>query len=227
MKLVAAYFNRKNKYKKLLRVFMKSLRKVMPKIKVKLLMPKIKTKYNRKNDITFSFLTTAYYALESKEDLIIADIDLLFLKKVGNIFKHEFDIAITIRGDAGKQYNTGLWFYRPTERAQKFLKLWIKETERLIEKAKNTKKWIFTHGGVDQMSLHTILMKNEKKKIANIKRLPCQIWNACQTEWENVDKKTRVIHIKSKLRNYVLKGSKPREHLKAIKKLGVIWKRYL
>lgn len=227
MKIIAAYFNRKNKYKKLLKVFLRSLKKVMPKIKIKLLKPEIKTKYNRKNDITSSFLETAYYALESKEDLIIADVDLMFLKSIGDIFKHEFDIAITIRGDSGKQYNTGLWFYRPTEKAQKFLRLWIIETERLIAEAKKNKKWLFSHGGVDQMSLHRILELNEKKKYANIKRLPCKVWNACQTEWEKVDKKTRVVHIKSKLRSYVLKGQKPREHLKAIKKLGTIWKGYL
>ena len=106
MKIVAAYYNRKNRYKKLLKVFMRSIKKVMPKVKIKIIDPRIKKKFNRKNDITESFLVTANYALNSEESLIVADVDLLFLKKVDDIFKNDFDIAITVRADKEKPYNT-------------------------------------------------------------------------------------------------------------------------
>jgi hypothetical protein len=81
------------------------------------------------------------------------------------------------------------------------------------------------------MSLHAVLKKNENQlqlaKKAKILKLPCQIWNACQTEWDHVNKKTRVIHIKSKLRDWALKHKTPREHLKSIKRLGTVWRDYL
>jgi hypothetical protein len=227
MKIVTVYFNRKHRYEKLLTVFKSSLKRVMPKAKIKIIKPVIIKKYNRKNDITMSFLASAYYAFKSKERLIVADVDLMFLKRIDDAFNSDFDIAITVRKDRDKYYNTGLWFYRPTEGAKRFLDLWIKETERLIKEAQQTKRWIFTHGGVDQMSLHHILERNEKENFANIKKLPCLIWNACQTEWDHVTNKTRVIHIKSKLRDYALKHKTPREHLKSIKKLGIMWRSFL
>lgn len=199
----------------------------MPRLKLKILKPKIFKRYNRKNDITESFLASAYYALKSKERLIVADVDLMFLKPVDDAFNHDFDIAITVRKDRDKYYNTGLWFCRPTDKAKLFIRLWIEETERLIKNAIKTNRWIFTHGGVDQMSLHHILERNEKEGFAKIKKLPCLIWNACQTEWDHVTNKTRVIHIKSKLRNWVLKHQTPREHLQSIRKLGSIWRTYL
>jgi len=195
MKIIAVYFERKAHYKKLLTVFEKSAAKIMPDIEVEILKIPMPKNIDHKRDTAFAFLAAAEYALKSKECLAIADVDLMFTRSIADVFKIPFDIAVTIHTIKKRKYNTGLWFYRPTDNAREFLKEWINKTIK-IKAGFNNKYKNIGHGGIDQAALYFTDQNNKK---ANIKELLCQEWNSTQYEWRNIDRNTRVIHIKSKL----------------------------
>jgi len=202
MKLITVFFARKNKYNKLLTVFQNSMRAVMPDVKFKLVKIKKPENIDHKRDTAFAFLAAAEYALESNGLLAIADCDLMFLKSIDDIHELDFDIAVTTRNKM--KYNTGLWFYRPNKRSETFVKKWIVNTKMLMNNFCKYENFCWTHGGIDQASLHMTIEKNKKAKVLE---LPCQEWNATQSEWNSVADNTRVIHIKSKLRSAIFNNT--------------------
>lgn len=209
MKIVTVYFMRKRYYSKLLKAFKNSAKKIMPKIKVEILKSKpplneIEDKYKRrKKDVEFAFKKITNYILSSKSKEVIAvcDVDLMFLKPITDIENMSFDIALTVR-ESKTKYNTGLWFCRPTKKTRIFIKKWIRNTHLLMCKFERNLQYILRQGGIDQAGLFMTLEKNPDMDI-NIIELPCQEWNATQSEWKYVDEKTRVIHVKSMLREAV------------------------
>lgn len=196
MTIMTAFFARKKKYNALLKVFKNSMRAIMPKVKFRLLKIKKPENIDHKRDTAFAFIAAAKYALaHNKGILAVADCDLMFLQSIEDINRLQFDIAVTTRNKM--KYNTGLWFMKPTARAKKFIERWIFNTEIIMNNFCKYEDFCWQHGGIDQASLFMTLQKNKK---ASVLELPCQIWNATQSEWRNVDYNTRVIHIKSKLR---------------------------
>ncbi len=223
MKLITVYFARSKNYKNFLTVWERSARRVMPAIRIKIIKPGKSKSIDHKRDTAIAFIEAANYALKSNEALIITDVDMMFTDRVDTAWEQKFDIAVTVR-DYRAKYNTGLWFYRPTKKAKKFLKLWIKNTNWIVNNFKKLTELIGTHGGIDQASLFMTI--NSIKNI-DILELPCQIWNACQTEWENVNKETKVIHVKSKLRLTATGRNEVPEKMQYLKPLIKKWRSYL
>jgi hypothetical protein len=195
MNIATVYFERKKAYKKFLRVFKKSAIKAMPKVNLKIIRPKLPKNIDHKRDTAFAFLDAARYAIKSEKPLAIADVDLMFVRSIEDVWKLDFDLAVTVRSSI--KYNTGLWFYRPNERSFAFVNQWIKNTKFLMNNFCEYEDYSWLHGGIDQASLHMTVTKNKDAKILE---LPCQEWNATQSEWKHIDEDTRVIHFKSKLR---------------------------
>lgn len=222
MKIVTVYFERKKQYRKFLTVFRRSARAIMPKVKIEIVTPEMPKNIDHKRDTAFAFLAAANYALRSKVPLVIADVDLMFVKPINDVWKIPFDIAVTTRNEM--KYNTGLWLYRPSEKSRLFVKQWIKNTKHLMRNFCKYEDFTWQHGGIDQASLYMTIKGN---KAIKIKELPCLEWNACQGEWKHADDKTRVIHIKSKLRLAALgKIDIPEGHeymIPLVKK----WRKYL
>jgi len=203
MKILTVCFARKNRYKKLLTVFKKSLHDVMPGMSYEIIKPPLfinndKNKYRRiKKDVKYAFDIAVNYVLKSKELIAVCDVDLMFLRSIKNIVDKEFDIAITVRNRNKAKCNTGIWFYRPSKRSRLFVKKWMQNTNYLINNFVEKTDFIRSHGGIDQAGLH---MTVGNKLDINLLELPCLEWNATQSEWKDLNKKTRVVHIKSKLR---------------------------
>ena len=223
MKIITIFFARKKQYNKLLRVWVNSLKKSMPKVNYEIIQIKKPKNIDHKRDTAFAFLAACEYALKSKEILAICDIDLMFLKDITEIEKKDFDIAITIRKKM--KYNTGVWFFKPTPQAKQFLQKWIKNTQRLINNFCKNEDFCWKHGGIDQASLYLTIKKDKKTKILE---LPCNEWNATQSEWNTIKMhKVRIVHIKSKLRLAVFnKITIPPEH-KNMNMLKNKWKEFL
>jgi len=197
MIVMTAFFARKKKYNNLLTVFKKSLKKTMPNVSFKLLKMDMPENVDHKRDAAFAFIAAAEYALKHQSGLLaVADTDLMFLKSIESVRRFKFDIAITTR-KSNLKYNTGLWFMRPTARAKEFIERWIFETNILINNFCEYENFCWEYGGIDQASLYLTLQKDRK---ASVLELPCQEWNATQSEWKNINKKTRVVHFKSQLR---------------------------
>lgn len=151
--------------------------------------------------INQAFVAAANEALRSKEVCAVCDADLMFSRSIEDAEALPFDVAVTVRDRL--KYNTGLWFYRPGPRAEDFVRCWIDASMDIYERVHGSRpdpqmiNRNHEYGGIDQTALaFTVAVRD-----AEVLELPCQEWNATQTEWEAMTDKTRIIHIKSQLRN--------------------------
>lgn len=224
MKITTVYFDRGNqKYKRLLNVFYNSAIHYMPEADIKIYQMKVKEKITRKHDMAEAFLFLAKKTLGFKKITAICDVDLMFVNPIDSIKEKEFDIAITMR-KFKHPYNSGVWFFNPTDKARLFVNKWIENTKYLINNYDDNLKLINKHAGIDQASQSMTVeqLKNE----VNIIKLPCQEWNATQSEWHLTDKNTKIIHIKSKLRDFCMKNKKVPKEQKHLRSLVKQWKKF-
>ena len=220
MKILAAYFPAKKIYKELKQLFVLSVNKAMPSVELVILerIPVQREKYNHQLDTATGFHLVTDYLLEHDEEFAVADIDIYFRRSIEDAWETPFDLGFTVR--RSPKYNTGLWFYRPSGRP--LLKLW-KEKTRYYER--NYKKLILEirkQGGIDQKALYEAIIEDNGRH--TIAEFPCLYWNACQDDWHNIQKNTRAIHVKSKLRAEFQGKSSGVPH---IRKLGRTLRRVL
>lgn len=223
MKLITIYFERKKQFKIFLTVFRRSAKKCMPYVNLEIVKIPMPPDIDHKRDTAFAFFAAAKYALRSKEDLMIADVDLMFRRSIMDIWKRSFDIAITVRDRENMRYNTGLWFYRPTEASRLFVKQWIINTKKIVKNFCKYEEFSWQYGGIDQASLYMTLKKNKNAKILE---LPCLEWNATQSEWKHIDNNVRVIHVKSKLRLAAFGKIEVPPEMDYMNPILKTWKRY-
>ena len=202
MKIIATYFDRKNKYRQLLKVFLATAAEHMPGVEVDLIKVRPPRKISRKHDMAHAFNLAAERAMQGRENAAVCDIDLMFVQSIESVFALDFDVAVTVREKY--KYNTGLWFYRPTAKADIFLDTWIRNTHEMMQHPdqEENKSMIAEYAGIDQASLAQTI--SEKKRI-NVLELQCTVWNSCQGEWKHINKNTKVIHVKSGLRRIAMK----------------------
>lgn len=222
MKIIAAYFDRKRKYVKLLDVFLKSAADKMPNVEVDLIRRKAPRRISRKHDMAHAFNLAAEKAIESNQNIAGCDIDLLFIHSVEPVFKKDFDIAVTVREKY--KYNTGLWFMKPTDKARDFVNQWIDNTNYLMLNSEEEREIIAEYAGIDQASLAMTINQN---KTAKTLELQCTEWNSCQGEWKDFNRNTKVLHIKSALRGIAMKKRIVKPGEEYIEELAKKWRAYL
>ncbi len=151
------------------------------------------------------------WAREAKRggNVVLMDTDVVVLKDIGEVFDHDFDIGITVRG--GKSwFNGGVVFVKPTKAAYNILDMWAAE----IHSENQAKyKWETGHSGTAQ-PVFAWLYKHGRFK-GRIKEFPCSIYN-CVQPWQNY-KNASVIHVKSKLRKSLFSGKGHEDILRLIK----------
>jgi len=140
---------------------------------------------------------------KTNDNIILSDCDMLMLNSVEDVFNLDFDIAFTTRENLF--LNTGIIFIKsPGEKIKEFFEKWNEKVNYLYrnpDKLEKNKKR-FTNG-LNQCSLGLILeeYENKNKKNLKIKYLPSSIYNSCQDTWETLNDETRIVHIKSELRD--------------------------
>lgn len=146
-----------------------------------------------------------------RSNAVICDVDIIFKKDVREVFKKDFDVAITKR-DHEAWFNSGVMFVKPTPGARKLFKLWKEKTEeiynskpaengvpeKVIQARKNTKQKHFNQPAFVE------LMEQGAFDGIKILQLPCDIYNLCNTTWENYTPNTKIVHLNPKLRDAVL-----------------------
>lgn len=220
MRLITAFFGDSN-YSRMLSVMRKSAVKHMPGQEVEILDVPTPEKQDDNHKLSyFGFIPAAIEALESKENIAVADVDLMFTGDIRPIFSYDFDIAVTVRNHR-MLYNTGLWFARPSGKAKQFIRQWIDNTHRIYNNFSIdvVHRW----GGIDQQALAETI---EQMPDVNILQLPCRIWNAEQTCWNKVDSDTKVIHIKSGLRPLCLHDTAVPARFAYLRNIIKEWKSY-
>lgn len=185
----------------LYRVFEASARNCIPVVEIKKLEIQYRPADNRNRALMIneSFIAAAEAAVMGKEPVAVCDCDLMFLGDISPAFDSPFDIGITVRGGS-MPYNTGLWFYNPTEKAESFVLKWVENAKALYTMRHTTKQaeHISRHGGIDQAALSDAL----DTEPATVKLFNCKEWNACQGDWASMVNPL-VVHVKSQLRNAV------------------------
>jgi len=152
-----------------------------------------------------------------KGDIILADVDMVFLDDITEVFdNYKFDVAYTSRKSKFKPINGGIVFIR--DGAQKFVKLWAAVNNKMHFNPILHNKWRKKYKGMNQPALG-YLIENSKKHKYKMFALPCKIYNACDQEWKSIDEKTKVIHLKRALRK-ALDG----EPIKGAEKALEIWR---
>lgn len=201
--IVANQDNGTGRINTLFNAFEASAREVMPDAEiVQVKFPSfVEDRKNRALMINQAFIAAAKAAISFQEPVAVCDVDLMFLRSIEDAFDKSFELAVTVREKM--RYNTGLWFYRPE--AEPFVNHWIDASLEIFDRVHGPRpdpKMISKNqefGGIDQTAL--AFVRESGAHDCNVLELPCQEWNATQTEWQAIDDKTRVVHIKSQLRN--------------------------
>jgi len=148
-------------------------------------------------------------AVAEGQNLILADCDMLCTGDVSSVFKHEFDIAYTVRDDhTNIPLNGGIVFVKPTAAAQRFFAEWARVDERMYRDWEGFHRiWRVKYAGMNQASFGYLL--EHPVPGVQLVDLPTRIYNAVNTDWHRIGSDTLFVHIKSQLRKAVLTGAKP------------------
>ncbi len=218
MKIISAYFHRHDNYAKLLNVFMRSAERTMPGVKVEVVNIEVpmkkysgERKFDHHMDTYFGFMAKTERALREEGPVCVSDNDIIFLQSVEDVFRNDFDIAVTTR-EHKCHLNTGVFFSRGTPAAKMFIERWLEHTREIATQFDEDR--ISRHAGIDQAALFQTLEDDLPVKVIF---LPCIIWNAEQTCWKHLTPETRVVHIKSGLRDIVFGKKKMNRKLYYLK----------
>ncbi len=202
MKIISVYFDRTpgRDYRRLAKVFEKSVRANMPDADLHLIEMKTpKDTPTRVHWANNSYKLDRWFkeAMPITENTILCDCDMLVLKDLSPAFDYDFDVAETWRTMADTPVNGGMIFLKPTPGAHNWLTAFHKADRLLrvnpalhgIYKSKYT--------GMNQASMGMVREKGGNFKLI---ALPCREFNACNDDWPDIGEHTRAIHIKGELR---------------------------
>jgi len=209
-------------YEMMLRVWQKTAHEHMPDLRQKVMRMSPPKKQVDLQVRMNAFHETLRWVIKQPEDCIITDADIMFLGDIRGVMARDFDIAITTREYKRvpkSRYNSGVVYFRATDKGRKFLKKWIKKLEdpKMVDGG---------YSGPNQAALARVLSANKKSESpAKVIELPCAIYNAEQSCWAELSPDVKVLHIKSRLRKACfLTIDDPPEHLVRIARK---WRGYL
>lgn len=220
--------DRKNDYNILSKIFQKSIEKHMPdatvinkKLELKELpnLKKISRSHRYYTSYRCNTLKLKYwneYIRDNNQNTVLIDCDMLLRKSIHDIFDHNFDIGITLRGESFRSLNGGVIFIKPNENVKDFFEKWYNKNNYLLENPKKLEYYSKIYRqGINQSSL--CLLLDEERDKYNIKYFPCTEWNCCQDSWNKIyDVNNRIVHVKSSLRRELLKVYKRKKQINKI-----------
>lgn len=224
MKLVTLVYNKPdNIFDDLLKVWHASAEKHMPGLERIVLRPPAPNTPNRIVDCAWAFLRVAEWVLElePQEEIIVTDADIMFTGDCRDVFEQDFDLACTVR-EHRCYVNTGVWFYKPSGAFP--LWAWKETCEVMLMHPKPYQKELDRYLTADQAALVETLDDFRDR----ILQLPCAQYNCEQTTWDQFGPDTRIVHVKSSLRDLCedkpMRKKYPKGH--PIFKLHKIWRKY-
>jgi len=199
-------------YDRLLEVFERSVRRHMPQAKVEsIILPseeRTKDMHCGKWANTKKLRVWADYIEKAKDDIILADCDMIMVKSAEHAFGEPFDIAYTQKTKIGKvPFNNGIIMVRPTRAAKDFMWRWVEVNEQMyLDKAFHA-EWNKKYKGMNQTAFGYLLETGDHN--AQLHAYQTREWNAVNSDWAHIDEKTVFVHIKGELRTSVLAGRAP------------------
>ena len=230
MKVVTAWFDMpgQNRYKRLLDVFLYSVKKNMPDATLEVLNIKPMRGVGIDQHLANNRAKMETWAqIDITEPTILADCDMLVLQDLSVAFDVVEDVGLTYRTADFPPRNGGMIFLQPTVNANRFLKQWNKVDRFLYGHRIVHELYRKKYAGMNQASLGYLLESGILPTL-NVTELPCSIWNACNEDWPNISRKTKAVHIKGKnqLRGDAL-SDKPIEDIEPSRRKAVmLWRQY-
>lgn len=228
MKIVSVVFDyptHSHKYSKMAKVWEYSIKKVMPDVTVELIKIdpphwEVKKSYTS-NTVK---LDLWYKSLEAtNENIIFMDCDMFVLGEMESAFDNDFDIGYTVKARIHKtscRINGGIIFVKNTENAKAWMNELLKINEKMYYNEDFHNQWRCKYYGMNQSAMG--YMSERYKGPAKVKEFSTLIYNACDCDWKNVKSNTKIVHIKGKLREYILKNKDHFHYSYIIKK----WRQY-
>lgn len=212
-----------NKYSVLSKVFEHSVKKYCPDAELELLKvkpPELKRKARSRSFASNTLKLGLWLDILKKTDdnVIFMDCDMIVLKDISEAFNYKFDIGYTVRTRSPIPFNGGVVFVKNTPNAIKFIELWKEINRQMYEDYTFHMPYRTKYAGMNQASFGYLLEK--KKYDAKVKKFNCDIWNACDDNWRDISKDTKVIHIKGGLRRTVLS---PRPINSRYERAVIVW----
>ncbi|MFP4365534.1 MAG: glycosyltransferase family 2 protein [Bacteroidales bacterium] len=140
--------------------------------------------------------------------VVLMDTDTIVLKDIDEVFKQDFDIAVTARDNDLHWLNAGVVFVKPTDKAYDILDLWTEE----ISHSRNYKKKT-GHVGFAQPVFAWLYTNNKFR--GKVIKVPCSKYN-CVQPWDDYCSAS-VIHVKSGLRRSLMGAPGHEKQLEIIK----------
>jgi len=225
LKIVSVQFDYRgvNKYNILSKVFEYSVRKNCPNAELELL--KVKPPETRRKARSKSFASNTLklglwldVLKKTDDNVVFMDCDMIVLKDVSEAFNYDFDIGYTVRTNSSIPFNGGVVFVKNTKKAIKFIETWKEINKQMYDNYTFHMPYRNKYAGMNQASFGYLLEK--KNYDAKLKPFKCDIWNACDDNWRNISKDTKVIHVKGGLRRSVLS---PRPINSRYDRAAIVW----
>ena len=213
---VAFDYSGADMYSRLLRVYEYSVRQHMPDATFEVVRIKAPDGENNRQR---SFVSNTWklrewvrvlYEADPADEIVFTDCDMMAIGDVSDAFGYDFDVAYT-RRRAKLPLNGGVVFARPTDKAIAFFKLWDEWNDRFYHDPVTHRPWRMTYGGMNQAALGKILCEVDYD--ATVIALPCEIYNAIDSDWGDLTDDCRMIHCKSNLRRSIF-GRTPNAKLR-------------
>ena len=157
------------------------------------------------------------------DEIVFCDCDMLMTGDLSDAFDFDFDVAYT-RRLAKFPMNGGVVFARPTEAALAFFELWREWNDRFYRDPAEHRPWKVKYGGMNQAAFGKVV--NDVEYDATVIALPCEVYNATDSDWGSVTDNTRMIHCKSNLRRAIfsrLPNGRNTRYTEATIKLALQW----
>lgn len=133
---------------------------------------------------------------ENGENVIIIDSDMIILEDISEVFNKDFDICYTRRSNTKTPINGGILFVKVSDKTKNFFNEYVKINYKMFIDENFHKIWREKYKGMNQAAFG-YLLKNYSDKNLKFSNVPCEIYNACEPEWKNINtKKIKVLHLK-------------------------------
>jgi hypothetical protein len=152
--------------------------------------------------------------------ILLIDADTMIVGPLDEVWSHDFDLAYARREPGSFKYpiNAGVIFLRVTAATRAFMARWCAENLRMLGDVEAHRPWHKSHGGINQATLGYMLA-NDLAIGVRVLELPCQQWNCEDSAWELFSDATRIVHVKSSLRDAIFERIVAHDYLRPLVKL--------
>lgn len=152
--------------------------------------------------------------------MVLLDADTVILRPLDDLWAQPFDLAYTVRAPGSFKYpiNGGVICLHVNPGTRAFMAAWCQANRRMLGDRDTHVPWRTKYGGINQASFGYAL-EHDMARGLDVRELPCQEWNCEDSAWRTFSPATRILHIKSSLRNAIFDRVVAHDYLRPLMKL--------